>query len=304
MPPIATRVGASGFVCLRGRVCTRAAEAAIAAGACDYGAMAAYVRRVVRDVFGDGALGAKFRVSDNDNADAAAFHRDAIRAPGAAQLELLTCIVYLDDAAMQVVPGSHVRTYGAVEALEVLAATPLTLQFGRGDVMVFHGELVHRAKLMPRGNRRRVIQIFDVVFRASDARRVAHVVSSGSNVGFWVARAPVIGQIARFVGFVHAMTGYGPFEHVALARGVSYLSSEGFSARAGGNSRLPLGLYCTLAPTVDVDRASIETCVYTLPQLRIVGAIVAAILAVAVLAWWLYTMRATAVIVDPRKTTP
>jgi hypothetical protein len=35
--------------------------------------------------------------------------------------------------------------------------------------------------------------------------------------------------------------------------------------------------------------------VYTLPQLRIVAAILAAILAVAVLAWWLYTMRATAV---------
>jgi hypothetical protein len=52
---------------------------------------------------------------------------------------------------------------------------------------------------------------------------------------------------------------------------------------------LPLGLYCTLAPTVDVDRASIETCVYTLPQLRIVAAMVAAILAAAVLAWWLYT---------------
>ncbi len=104
------------------------------------------------------------------------------------------------------------------------------------------------------------------------------------------------------------MTGYGPFEHIALARGVTYLSSEGFSARAGGNSRqlLPLGLYCTLAPTVDVDRASIETCVYTLPQLRIVAAILAAILAVAVLAWWLYTMRArtTAVTVNPRKPTP
>jgi hypothetical protein len=106
----------------------------------------------------------------------------------------------------------------------------------------------------------------------------------------------VIGEIARFVGFVHAMTGYGPFEHIALARGVSYLSSEGFSARVPsvGGHKWPLGLYCTLAPTVDVDRASIETCVYTLPQLRIVAAMVAAVVAAVVaaaLAWSMHTAK-------------
>jgi hypothetical protein len=97
--------------------------------------MAAYVRRVVTTVLGRDAVGAKFRVSDNDNTDAAAFHRDAIRAPGATPFELLTCIVYLDDAAMQVIPGSHVRTYGAIEAL---AIAPQTLEFRAGDVMLFH----------------------------------------------------------------------------------------------------------------------------------------------------------------------
>jgi ectoine hydroxylase-related dioxygenase (phytanoyl-CoA dioxygenase family) len=128
--------------------------------------MAAYVRRVVTTVLGRDAVGAKFRVSDNDNTDAAAFHRDAIRAPGATPFELLTCIVYLDDAAMQVVPGSHVRTYGAIEAL---AIAPQTLEFRAGDVMLFHAELVHRAKLTS-APRRRVIQIFDIAFCAAHAR--------------------------------------------------------------------------------------------------------------------------------------
>ncbi len=117
------RVGPSGYKCLRGRVCVREAEAAISRGSCDYDAMAAYVRRVVTTVLGRDAVGAKFRVSDNDNTDAAAFHRDAIRAPGAAPFELLTCIVYLDGAAMQVIPGSHVRTYGAIEALAIAPQT-------------------------------------------------------------------------------------------------------------------------------------------------------------------------------------
>ena len=260
-------VGSSGYVCMRGRVCTREAQAAISGATCDYDAMEAYVRRVVTDVLGRDAMGAKFRVSDNDNTDAAAFHRDAIRAPGATPFELLTCVVYLDDAAMQVIPGSHVRTYGAIEAL---AATPRTLEFRAGDVMLFHGELVHRAKLMPMGRRRRVLQIFDIVFCESDARRVAHVVSVGSSSGWWVARAPVIGHVARFVGYMHSMTGYGRFNI-----GMTYLSSEGFSGRiqAGCGTR-PLGLYCTLAPTVDVDRGSISASVYTLPQLRIVAVLV------------------------------
>ena len=265
------RVGPSGYRCLRGRVCVREAQAAISGGSCDYDAMAAYVRRVVTTVLGRDAVGAKFRVSDNDNTDAAAFHRDAIRAPGATPFELLTCIVYLDDAAMQVVPGSHVRTYGAIEAL---AMAPQTLEFRAGDVMLFHAELVHRAKLTS-APRRRVIQIFDIAFCAADARRVAHVVSSGSSAGWWVARAPVIGHVARLVGYLHSMTGYGPF----CVGDATYLSSEGFSGRIPAGGTRTLGLYCTLAPTVDVDRGEVSASVYTLPQLRILA--VLAVLAVS-----------------------
>lgn len=249
----------------------REAEAAISGGSCDYDAMAAYVRRVVTTVLGRDAVGAKFRVSDNDNTDAAAFHRDAIRAPGATPFELLTCIVYLDDAAMQVVPGSHVRTYGAIEAL---AMAPQTLEFRAGDVMLFHAELVHRAKLTS-APRRRVIQIFDIAFCAAHARRVAHVVSAGSSAGWWVARAPVIGHVARLVGYLHSMTGYGPF----CVGDATYLSSEGFSGRIPAGGTRKLGLYCTLEPTVDVDRGEVSASVYTLPQLRILA--VLAVLAVS-----------------------
>ena len=285
------RIGASGYSCLRDRVCVRAAQNAISGRLCDYDAMGAYVRRVLADVLGHEAMGAKFRVSDNDNTDAAAFHRDAIRAPGASPFELLTCIVYLDDAAMQVIPGSHTRTCGAMDAL---SSTPTTLAFRAGDVMLFHGELVHRAVLLPSGNRRRVLQIFDVAFCPSHAGRVAHVVSAGSSVGWWVARAPVLGHLARLVGYLHSMAGYGPFE---LA-GVTYLSSEGFSGRTRGGlappglappGLAPLGSYCTLAPTHDVERESISAGVYTLPQIGIVAAIAAC---VALCAWLLLRLAA------------
>ena len=265
---------AAGYTCLRDRVCVEAARAAIRGAECDYDAMGAYVRRVVRDVLGADATAAKYRVSDNDNADASVFHRDAIRAPCAPAFEVLTCIVYLDDAAMQVVPGSHVRAYGAMDAL--FAQPRATLLLRAGDVLVFHAELVHRAVLLPHGRRRRVIQIFDVVRCARHAARIAHVVSAGSSAaGYWVARAPVVAPIARLVGFIHAMGGYGAFD---LGRDVTYLSSEGFSARVAGTGRQrrgPLGVYCALAPTRDVDRASIFTRVFLLPQLRIVATLAA-----------------------------
>lgn len=57
------------------------------------------------------------------------------------------------------------RTYGAVEAL---AMKPRTLEFRAGDVMLFHAELVHRAKLTT-APRLRVLQIFDIAFCVSHA---------------------------------------------------------------------------------------------------------------------------------------
>ena len=279
------RVGASGYSCLRGRVCVRAAQAAISGTVCDYDAMGTYVRQVLADVLGNDAICAKFRISNNDNTDADAFHRDTIRAPGASPFELLTCIVYLDDAAMQVIEGSHLRTYGALEAL---AATPRTLVLSAGDVMLFHGELVHRAVLIHTVQQRRlVLQIFDVVFSVSDASRVAHVMSAGSGVGWWVARAPVLAHLARFVGYLHSMAGYGPFE---LGHTTTYLSSEGFSGRLQvGDSHGPLGMYCILAPTIDVERWSLSARVYTLPQLRILATLAAC---VSLCTWLLYRLGA------------
>ena len=118
---------------------------------------------------------------------------------------------------------------------------------------------------------------------------MAHVVSVGSSSGWWVARAPVVGHVARFVGYMHSMTGYGRFD---VGRGITYLSSEGFSGRiqAGSGAR-PLGLYCTLAPTVDVDRGAISASVYTLPQLRIFAVLVACVSLLVVLLYKLVRLN-------------
>ncbi len=228
--------------------------------------MDSYVRGVLDDVLGKDAIAAKYRVSDNDNTDASAFHRDVIRKQGASPFEVLTCIVYLDDAAMEVIPCSHARTYGAMDAL---AATQLTLLFHAGDVMLFNSELVHRAVLIPSGRQRRVIQIFDVVFNQPHALRVRHVLPEGPSTGWWLARAPVIGHIARFVSYMNSMSGYGPFD-----LGETYLSSEGFSERLPDSyvsGMLPLGLYRILEPTRTVERGSVSMSVYTLPQLRVLA---------------------------------
>ena len=73
----------------------------------------------------------------------------------------------------------------------------------------------------------------------------------------------------------------------AALRVLQYLSSEGLSGRTRGLA--PLGSYCTLAPTHDVERESISAGVYTLPQIGIVAAIAAC---VALCAWLLLRLAA------------
>ena len=81
------------------------------------------------------------------------------------------------------------------------------------------------------------------------------------------------------------MGGYGAFDLGRDVTDVTYVSSEGFSARMAGTGRAPLGVYCALAPTRDVDRASIFTRVFLLPQLRIVATLAACAAACAYVVW-------------------
>ena len=85
----------------------------------------------------------KFRVSNNDNnADAAHFHRDTML--GNKFNYQYTCILYLDDASVELIPGTHKQT--VISRLDMFSTMKKAIQFKMqpGDLIIFHSNLFHR----------------------------------------------------------------------------------------------------------------------------------------------------------------
>jgi hypothetical protein len=102
----------------------------------------------------------KFRVSNNDNnADAAHFHRDTML--GNKFNYQYTCILYLDDASVELIPGTHKQT--VISRLDMFSTMKKAIQFKMqpGDLIIFHSNLFHRGIFSKQQKNRRVLQIFD-----------------------------------------------------------------------------------------------------------------------------------------------
>ncbi|MBT97151.1 MAG: hypothetical protein CL902_00790 [Dehalococcoidia bacterium] len=102
----------------------------------------------------------KFRASNNNNnVDASQPHRDVMQ--GSKFENVYTMLFYVDNAALEVYPGSHrAGRFATLRALK-----PRRVPLSRGDVVVFHSSLMHRGVYSDRGagDNRRVLQIFDCV---------------------------------------------------------------------------------------------------------------------------------------------
>jgi hypothetical protein len=176
----------------------------------------------------------KFRASDLTNAvDASCFHRDVIACEPDRRDAIYTALVYLDDADMEVVEGSHERpAMGWMEALRCVA-TPLHLE--AGEMLIFHSLLLHRGLFAGRaGRRRRLLQVFDVMDpTAPHPPTLLHVPGRADRGKFFLAAAlewPVLLAVMNWFGYMNAAIGYnatgtqGRYE-------ASYLSNEGHAGR-------------------------------------------------------------------------
>ncbi len=108
----------------------------------------------------------KFRASNNNNnTDASQPHRDVMLGHNFA--EIYTVLYYLDNADLEVYPGSHRRA-------DVFGAKPKRMQLLAGDMVVFHASLLHRGvySVCRAQDNRRVLQIFDCV---TDKRMHANI---------------------------------------------------------------------------------------------------------------------------------
>lgn len=201
----------------------------------------------------------KVRVSaaglDESNAgDASTMHRDLVALDYGLLSSSLTVLLYLDDATLELVPGSHLEPQLSLFQLANLPpADKLSLQ--RGDVVVFSSQLLHRGKFEadPK-SRRRLLQCFEC-FTSGPDPTILHLPSHVSRRAAELHRAPIVRSIASAFGLFNAGTGYGAPHPALLRQGFGFLSSEGARPRlpddaSADSGWLPINSYVYPSPPI------------------------------------------------------
>ena len=254
----------------------------------DYDAMDAFVRddmlKTVDAVLGTAMTHTKYRVSDNNNStDAAAFHRDVICVDGWAPV--ITALTYLDDATMEVMPGSHRRIRMSTWEAVASYRDKKTLHMRPGDLLVFYSTLLHRGVFRNPGHRR-LVQAFDCAAtpaaHATLADGLMHVARDDpvrNRLAGALGTNPLTRTPVNWVAYLQAATGYGAAAGACRTRlgrlGVNVVSSEGSCGRlapAHDRRAAPQNIYVMAAGGGrDMSAKDMQTCdreFYTIPYLR------------------------------------
>jgi hypothetical protein len=103
----------------------------------------------------------KFRYSDKKNStDASLIHSDIYNFNDKIEhVPLYTCLCYLDDSQMELVPGSHKKTN--LSWLESYNKK-IQVDLKRGDILIFYSGLHHHGINYHDNPNRRLLQVFDV----------------------------------------------------------------------------------------------------------------------------------------------
>ena len=141
---------------------------------------AAQVTRLMdwlRDTRGIDLHALKFRASNNNNnVDASQPHRDVML--GNKFENVYTVLYYVDDADLEVYPGSHRGKFAA------LSAKAKRIQLSAGDMVIFHSSMLHRGIYSDRcaKDNRRVLQMFDCVADKALHARIHNRISGDKRV--------------------------------------------------------------------------------------------------------------------------
>jgi hypothetical protein len=162
----------------------------------------------------------KYRVSDNNNSsDAGSFHRDVIKYDEAPQDSCFTCLTYLDDSSMELIPRSHLLPHMSYwQAWQHFQNNRVKLRMNVGDVLLFQCTLLHRGIFTENLPHRRLIQCFEVFPNRSLYKqthpflfRVPAQKTSQQASGLleWVYRQETFSNLLNYFGYFNAATGYG-----------------------------------------------------------------------------------------------
>lgn len=185
----------------------------------------------------------KFRVSNNNNsADASTFHRDIIyKNNNNTILPLYTCLMYLDNARMEIIPGSElVKSYSVLDALKTFKNNVKEINLQPGDILIFNSNTLHRGIFTDNLKSRKLIQVFDVhpdlESYITNENKLLHIEGKEkhSNLFIQLSKNKLTGNIMNYYGFLNAATGYGNNNNILNDLGYTdkeIISSEGLRGR-------------------------------------------------------------------------
>jgi len=178
----------------------------------------------------------KYRVSNNNNsADASMFHRDIVVSKPVTP-EIYTCLVYMDETTMELIPYSHTKpAMGYLEALTTFHKRERITVYP-GDILLFNACVLHRGIFDGKIQSRRLLQLFDCFpnpsIRDQWRPKLIHILGDEtfSDQMIKLSKTVFIHWLNYF-GYLNAATGYGLGTEIPCLKEVEIFSSEGLRGR-------------------------------------------------------------------------
>lgn len=164
-------------------------------------------------------INTKYRISNNNNSsDATGLHRD-IQLHKEKHIPIFTFLSYLDEAIMELIPGSHSKPVIEAHNLLKYYNKRIRLRIKPGDILLFNASMIHRGIFYKNNNpNRRLIQLFDCIPKELFGRihpKILHLPcldkcsSSFSGLMKYISKMEFLISIVIFINYLNVARGYG-----------------------------------------------------------------------------------------------
>lgn len=182
----------------------------------------------------------KFRLSNNNNSDAASMHRDIICYDNNKNIyPIFTCLTYLQNTIFEIIPKSHHNpTYNIYETFE-LYNNIKQIKIQRGDIVIFNARLLHRGIFTEKLKNRYLLQVFEVYPNIElynlYSKKIIHIKGEEKYKNFMmnISKINLIINLINYFSFINSATGYGYNENIMkklnINKQFTYISSDGFT---------------------------------------------------------------------------
>ena len=160
----------------------------------------------------------KYRASNNNNStDAGMYHRDIYVFQPEKQIQVYTCLLYLDEAFLEIIPQSHSKPImSKMEAIKMYCHKK-KINIFPGTIIIFHSSLIHRGIFYKKSPNRRLIQQFTCIDKSQIAdmeSKILHTPCSPQGrkttafLGQKISKSQKISTFMNYFIYINVAQGY------------------------------------------------------------------------------------------------